>query len=1283
MSCDRHALRRRLRQLSLQKGEGDEKKLGKLARDIDASVQRCDERSRRRPMIQFDGSLPIHDRREEIAEAIQQRQVVVVAGETGSGKSTQLPKIAMSVGYGIKGMIGHTQPRRIAARSIASRVADELKVPLGEQVGFKIRFTDKTNPQTFIKLMTDGILLAETQGDRFLDQYDLIILDEAHERSINIDFLIGYLRGLLSKRPELRLIITSATIDAERFSEHFADQTGNAPIIAVSGRTYPVDVHYRPLVDAEGEECDAIDGIVAAAHELAEIDRGHMLVFLPTERDIREAARRLRAETFAGDGSRTTEVLPLYARLSAAEQNRIFQPSEYRRIVLSTNVAESSLTVPDVRYVIDTGTARISRYSPRSKVQRLPIEAVSQASANQRMGRCGRVGPGICIRLFDEEEFQRRDEYTTPEIRRTNLAAVILQAKTLRLGEIEEIPFLDPPRPETIRDGYKTLFEIGAVDAHRRLTPIGRQLARMPVDPRIGRMILAAQSEGCLGEVLIIAAALEIQDPRERPYDKQQQADQRHEQFLDTDSDFLSYLKIWDFYHHLRETVSRSQLRKACRQNFLSYNRMREWTEIHRQLLDLVGRRHVRRNSQGPDYAALHRSLLAGLLSGVAYKTNEREYSGAGGLQLVLWPGSGLVRSRKQWVVSAELIETSRRYARTVARISPTWIESLAEHLLKRSYSDPHWHRKSNSVMAYEKVSMFGMPVVTKRRVRYGKINMAESRRIFIEAGLVDQQAQIRDKFFRHNEQIRAEITGLAAKTRRREYVLDDYSFFAFYDQRLPDHVYDVASLRRWLKSPEGDEASLRMRVEDFVDLQGSADHADSFPSQMEIGAMTLPVKYNFQADADDDGVTLVVPSKAVGQLLDHRMGWLVPGLLEEKVVALIRSLPKSLRRNFVPVPDTAREIAAEIDFGQGDLLATLAGHLRQRSGERVAPSDFDLTKLPRHLNINIRVVDDVGEVQHSGRDLEQLRQTLRSNTDDDASSLAHEEWTREGITEWDFGDFPKDVPLEQHGITINAYPALIDAGDSVALRLLDSPVQAAHDTRQGLIRLYTIANRKSLRVQVRHLPRWDECCLWSASLLDADTLKNHLQDRITDLAFVHRRPVPRSEEQFAASVENAVERIAVATQELTPLVPAMFEAYHKARLAFEQATSTRWSDMRNDISIQMAELFADDFLRHVPWMWIQQFPRYLNAIVYRLDKLAGGGEARDREGQDQITPHWDRFTAQQAKNREVGRFDPELEEYRWMVEELRVSLFAQPLGTAIKISPQRLDKQWGKVDTR
>ena len=1035
MLQDRFALRRGLRRAvdSRNKGQPTHKDLATLKERALASAQRRQQREANLPQVNFDVDLPIIEHRDVIAAAIREHQVVVVAGETGSGKSTQLPKICLDAGFGVAGMIGHTQPRRIAARSIAARVAEELRRPLGTDVGFKIRFDDRTNPQTYIKLMTDGVLLAETQTDRFLEQYEVIILDEAHERSLNVDFLIGLLRQLLVKRRELRLIITSATIDAERFAEHFSSSECPVPVIEVSGRTYPVEVRYRPLELVEGETQDVTEAIVSAVHELAEIDRGDMLVFLPTERDIRETAKRLRAERLRGDGQHKTEVLPLYARLSTAEQNRIFQPGPHRRIVLATNVAESSLTVPRIHYVIDTGTARISRYSPRLRVQRLPIEAVSQASADQRKGRCGRIASGICIRLYDEVEFQSRDRYTTPEIRRTNLAAVILQAKSLRLGEIDQIPFLDPPRLEAVRDGYKTLFEIGAVDHHRNLTDVGSKLARLPVDPRIARMILAADELGCLGEILIIAAALEVQDPRLRPADRQQAADQQHAKFLDDGSDFVSFLKLWDFYQDLKQSLSHSKLRKACQQNFLSHSRLREWSDIHRQLRQLAIEHKLQPHAREDDMAAIHQALLTGFLSGVAYLSGDHEYTGAGGTKFHLWPGSGLFQTKPKWIVAAEVVETTRRYGRTVARINPNWLEPLAEHLVKRSYSDPHWHRKSATVMAFEKVTLFGLPIVPRRRVPYGRIDPEVSRQMFIEQGLVQQQLDANDGFLAHNQSVLEQIAELAAKTRDRRYILDEYTLYSFYDERLPPEVVDLSTLRRWLKAAVKESPDILLMSEaDLVPVDGSAHQEPAFPESLPIGSMNLPLRYQFQPGEDDDGVTVTVPVEGVGQLDAERMGWLVPGLLEEKVLVLIRSLPKAIRRSLVPAPDTAKRVASELSFGEGPFLATVAAKLGEIAQERISPQDFRLEKLPDHLRLNVQVIDEQGEVKAAGRDLAEVRRQLGDTSAHVHAEIEDGTWNRDGVSTWDFGDLPEQVRVSRGGIEVAVFPTVIDAGESV-----------------------------------------------------------------------------------------------------------------------------------------------------------------------------------------------------------------------------------------------------------
>ncbi len=966
MGAERFRLRRRLRNIkdAQRAGKPFDRNLSRLARDVEKSVQERKDRINGVPAIEYDPELPITAKKDEIAAAIREHPVIVVCGETGSGKSTQLPKICLEIGRGIDGMIGHTQPRRIAARSVSARIAEELKSPLGQQVGFKIRFTDATKPSTYIKLMTDGILLAESQNDRFLNQYDTIIIDEAHERSLNIDFLLGYIKRLLPKRRDLRLIITSATIDAARFSEHFAGENGPAPVIEVSGRAYPVETRYRPLVsedpDDEGEP-DPMDCLKAAVDELAlEKPAGDMLIFLPTEREIREAAQTLRGHKIPLDApGRLTDILPLYGRLSTKEQNRVFQPSKWRRIVLATNVAESSLTVPGIRYVIDTGTARISRYSARSQVQRLPIEPISQASADQRKGRCGRIGPGICVRLYSEEDYETRDRFTPPEIQRTNLASVILQTMSLNLGHLEDFPFLDPPKSSVIRDGYKTLFELGALDDKDRLTEIGKQLSRLPVDPRIGRMILAGQTENCLHEVLIIASALELQDPRERPLDKQQAADAAHEQFKHEDSDFLSYLKLWDFYHKLRNDVSRSRLRKACRQHFLSYNRLREWADIYQQLLRLVEEAGFKLQKRKDDFEAIHRALLTGLLSNIAYRAETYEYTGAGGTKFQLWPGSGLFEKKPKWVLAAELVETNRRYLRTVAKLNPNWIEPLAGHLINKSHSEPHWDAEAGSVMAFEKVSLFGLTIVPRRRVRYGPIDPQKSRELFIQHGLVEGEMETRLEFFAHNQKLLEEVAGMQAKSRQRDLLLGEEAQYDFYDKRLLAEVFDVPSLERWWKDAKCREPRLLyMSKSDLLKEGGEVLADEDFPNALTIDRMRLRLEYHLEPGSAEDGITLVVPKEGVNQLEPQRLGWLVPGLLEEKITALIKSLPKDLRRCFVPAPDTAKEVLKVLHFGQGDMTAEVAKVLSRIAGEPILPTAFDTSRLPSHLRMNVRVVD-------------------------------------------------------------------------------------------------------------------------------------------------------------------------------------------------------------------------------------------------------------------------------------------------------------------------------------
>jgi ATP-dependent helicase HrpA len=1284
MLADRHRLRRRLESLGQlhRAGKPVEGSLARLADQITRSVERRRQRASGVPAVRFEHELPILAKREEIAEAIRAHQVVVVSGETGSGKSTQLPKICLEIGRGVEGMIGHTQPRRIAARTIASRLAQELDTPLGRQVGFKIRFTDVTSPETYVKLMTDGMLLAETQGDRFLNQYDTIILDEAHERSLNVDFLIGYLKRLLAKRRELKLIVTSATIDAVRFSRHFRSRRGPAPVIEVSGRNYPVEIRYRPIEpDDEGDEPELERAVLDAVDELLRLDRhGDVLIFMPTERQIHDTAKALRGRFLAVDpGGRSLEILPLYARLPAKQQQRVFEPSRRRRVVIATNVAESSLTVPGIRYVIDPGTARISRYSPRSKTQRLPIEAVSQASADQRAGRCGRVGPGVCIRLYSEQDYDTRDRFTPPEILRSNLAAVILQTKALKLGSVESFPFLDPPKRAAIRDGYATLFELGAIDDRRRLTDVGRRLARMPVDPRIGRMILAADEEGCLAEVLIIAAALEVRDPRERPLEKQGAADAAHAQFAEGDSDFLSYLQLWDFYHRLKEKLSRSQLRKACRQNFLSQNRMREWLDVHRQLLQLAAEAGLKPGARRDDYDAIHRAILAGLLASVALRTETYEYTAAGGNKAYLWPGSGLFSKRPGWIAAAEMVETGKRYLRTCARIDPRWIEPLADHLVKRTYLDPHWDRASGTPIAFEKVTLFGLPVVPRRRVAFGPVDPVHARELFIQHALVEGEVERAPEFLEHNQQLVGEMERLEVKLRRSDMVLGEWSRYEFYDERIPDEVFDVARLEAWLREAGPDRAqALLMTPADVVREPVDEDAVGRFPDSIRVDQNELPLEYRYEPGAADDGITVRVPLSMVHQVQTRSLDWLVPGLLEAKVVALIKSLPKPVRRKLVPAPDTARKIVPQIRFNEGSLLERLAAALSRIAGEPISAGSFDLQKLPDELRMNVRVEGNEGGTLAEGRDLDTVRRELGASISASFAQLDDPQWTRDGLVDWDLDELPESVEVVRDGVLLEGYPALVDNGDSVSLRLMESAARAADATRYGLRRLCFLAARRELETQVKWLPDLEKLRLYAASI-PRFPLTRQLAELIADRAFVADQPVPRTKAAFRKTLAAGRKRLVPAVQEVAALAGPLFEQYHRARLAVDEATPAAFQHAVSDAQSQLDDLVVPDFLTATPWQWLTHVPRYFRAVHLRFDKLRSSLD-RDRRHTEEIAARLAAFREHTEQHPETTVPDPELIHYRWMLEEYRVSLFAQELGTSLPVSAKRLDRQWAKI---
>ncbi len=1158
MERDRHALARRLREIRqmLDQGRPVDDAVRRLEEDIRRSVALFERRQTSLPKISFPAELPVSQRRDEIAQAIRENQVVVICGETGSGKTTQLPKICLELGRGIAGMIGHTQPRRIAARTVANRIAQELSSPLGEAVGFKVRFSDKLSPEsTYIKLMTDGILLAETQNDRFLSRYDTIIIDEAHERSLNIDFLLGYLKQLLPRRPDLKLIITSATINPQQFSDHF----GGAPIVEVSGRTYPVETRYRPpFAESDDEEDpDPVEAIVNAIDEVWREERGDVLVFLSGEREIRETAEdacTARHPCQPGAGP-AVEVLPLFSRLSGDEQMKIFSPGHRPRIVLATNVAETSLTVPGIKYVIDPGFARISRWSSRTKVQRLPIERISQASAEQRKGRCGRVSNGVCVRLYAEDDFAARPAFTDPEILRTNLASVILQMKALGLGEVQDFPFLQPPDYRAIKDGLQTLHELGATDEHNQLTRLGRDLAKLPIDPRLGRMILAGEEEQCLHEVLILAAVLSIQDPRERPMDKQEQADKAHAQWTDERSDFLGLLKLWVFYRDLRERLSASKLRKACKENFISYVRMREWDDVHHQLLSLSAERlklrhhrhfeHSSSRELSPKHLdAIHRSLLTGLLSNVGTRTEAHEYLGARGIKFNIFPGSALFKRKPAWVMAAELVETTKLYARAVATIQPHWIERAAAHLVKRTYTEPHWQRLSGHVAAFEKVTLFGLPIVPRRTIHYGPIAPEISRQMFIYHALVLRDWKSGAEFFVHNTKLIDDIKLLETKRRNRDLMVEDRRIYDFYDKRISRDVYNAPLFEKWRLETEKHRPGLLFLHRRDVLLHEVEDNKREYPDTLQVGGVTIPLTYVFDPSNKEDGVTASIPLALLNQLPDGPFEWLVPGLLREKVIALMKSMPKALRVKFVPVPEHADRAIAGLQFGQGSMLDALAKQLGKIIGEAVDRQAFSVADLPAYLQMHFRIVDDAGETVTVGRDLEAIRRRLGLQARRTFAEQPPGEFHRDGITSWDFGDLPERVEIHRNAMTLQGYPALVDAGKSVSLRLFDAPESANIATRHGIRRLLMLQLREEVLWMSRHSPGIDGMALNYASIGSTDRFKADLVSAMIDHALFEKDAEVRTRQQFLDRAALAWKHMPAASAEIGGLVKMILEKY-------------------------------------------------------------------------------------------------------------------------------------------
>ncbi|HZQ62384.1 MAG TPA: ATP-dependent RNA helicase HrpA [Casimicrobiaceae bacterium] len=1256
------------------------------------SVERRAQRALRRPAITYPEELPVSRHAREIGDAIRANPVVIVAGATGSGKTTQLPKICLDIGRGEHGLIGHTQPRRIAARAVATRIAQELGSELGDLVGYKVRFTEQTSPDAFVKLMTDGILLAETQGDRMLRAYDTIIVDEAHERSLNIDFLLGYLHQLLPKRPELKVIITSATIDAQRFAEHFAQEIDGkrvpAPVIEVSGRLYPVEVRYRALrSDEEGDDEEEMeDAVVAAAEELWRERAGDMLVFLPGEREIRETQELLRKSLARRPYAREVEILPLFARLTVAEQQRVFAPGRGRRIVLATNVAETSLTVPGIRYVIDTGVARIKRYSVRNKTTLLQIEKISQAAANQRAGRCGRVAEGICVRLYSEEDFASRPLYTDPEILRSSLASVILRMGSLELGRVEDFPFLEPPLPRAIADGYQLLQELGAVATDRMLTPLGRELARLPVDARVARMILEARERGCLAEVLVIASALSVPDPRDRPLEKQQAADQAHLRFRDERSDFLSLLALWEFFAaELAKKQSHRALVDACRAQFVSWLRLREWRDVHAQLATEIREQGWKWSDALPPkidaarYQLVHQSLLTGLLSNIGQRSEDGDgYLGVRGLRFYLHPGSGLVKKPPRWTLAAELVETSRLFARCAARIEPEWVETVAGDRVTRDYFEPHWDDDRGEVVASERVQLYGLTLVPRRRVSYGRIDPAVAREVFIREALVPGTLKSRGAFLAHNRHLIAEVQELEQKARRQDVLVDDESMAAFYDARLPAQIHSLASFEHWRGAAERENPRLLFMTRRDVMRHDAANvTAEWFPDALAMAGTRLALKYRFAPGHPLDGLTITVPLPLLNQIDAARLTWLVPGLVREKVTFYLRALPKAWRNRLIPLPDVVTAFLQTEPSQDEALPAALRAYVRARLGDAPPADVWDHIELPPHLVMNIRVVDDAGRELAQGRDLAALRGSLG-----EAAQLSFAEsgpaMEKRGLRKWDFGELPESITRRKGSQRVTGFPALVDEGDSVAITLLDTAEAAQSATRAGVVRLIRIALADALARYEKGPPGFASTVLALKPAVGADKLLAEALDAICDRAFVGEDPLPRSEKAFTEQVKRARTRLPAVAESAFRLLAAIATRYQ----ALNQRVATiagRAPAFAAEIRARRDGLVYPGFFSGTPWNHLNHVPRYLEALERRVAKFAEN-PARDARHAGNVAAWWQRYLERVEKNREAKRQEPALAEFRWLLEELSVSLFAQELKTPLPVSYKRVEKAWAEI---
>ena len=1278
-------------------GRSVERERALLADLVERSRGRRAARLARMPRPEFPEELPIAQHRDEIAALIRKHPVTIVCGETGSGKTTQIPKICLTLERGAAGFIGCTQPRRIAARSLANRLAQELAGTPKGFVGHKIRFQDATRPDTVVKVMTDGVLLAETHSDRELRAYDTIIVDEAHERSLNVDFLLGYLKRLIVARPELKVVVTSATIDAERFSRFF----DGAPVIEVSGRTYPVEVRYRPEffergspsdgatdIDEDDEPLTMPEAIAKAVDEIARGSReGDILVFLPGEREIREAAEVLRKHH-----PQNTQILPLFSRLSAEEQDRVFERSAHRRIVLATNVAETSLTVPGVHYVIDTGLARIRRYSPRQKIDQLRIEPISQAAARQRSGRCGRVASGVAIRLYGEEEFGERPEYTTPEILRTSLASVILRMAALELGPIAEFPFIEPPTPRQIEDGYRQLFELGAIDAQRKLTALGHELARLPVDPRIGRLLLAAREFHCGSEMVILAAALSIQDPRDRPQALREASDRAHEEFRDAASDFQQLLSLWGFFDtEFAHKKSNRKLYETCREHFLSYVRMREWRDLAGQLREMAAELKVRENASPATYEQVHRALLTGLIGNVGMKALDGDhYHGPRGLQFYIWPGSGLKKNRPRWIMAGELQETTRVFARNVAGIEPEWIEMAAAHLVERTYVEPHWDKSRGEVVVYENVSLFGLVLAARRKVGFGQIDPAKAHDIFIEGALVAGEFESAQAFWAHNRKLIHEIEELEHRARRPDVLVDDRALAAFYDVRLPKDLNDARSFDTWYRAAAAQDPQLLFLTRADLMRHGAESITEElFPRQMKIGEATFPLAYRFDPGHPLDGVTMSVPLALLNQVDEAAIDWLVPGMIREKVGWAMKALPKRIRTQLVPVAEHTTRFLEQATPAQKTVKEAVLDYASRVVGERLASDIWSKEDPPPHLVTNVRIVDEAKRELAMGRDLGELRGRLG-----EAASLtmakARPGMEREGITAWDFGDLPGQVTFRRGNQTLTGYPGLTPSprgpsgaglnaegrgeGQSVAIHLFDTPDKSAEAHREGVKRLMAFDLKEQVRNLERGFPGLNALALRFNATIPADKLKSDLVEAIIDRAFLGDDPLPRTPKAFEEQKKRAKARLPAVVEAAARHATAIGEASQQFLQTLAQSAGL--GRVTQEVKGHRERLVYPGFLSRTPWERLEHVPRYLKGYALRLQKYRANAE-RDQKHAATLANLWLNYETRVKADRDAGRRDAKLEEFRWLIEELRVSLFAQELRTPLPVSTKRLQKFW------